>query len=111
MHFFTRPDTRFLQETGSLSPACLSRFAASGGESAPPLLLANPVSKPGREPLRHLIVGSREGVQSQIHTLHVLNYADQATWSRLFTIPEPGILLTPKQGEVFSFLLRYRQPN
>jgi hypothetical protein len=66
-------------------------------------------AQPGRERLRHLIMGSPDGVRSTIHTLHMRQYAEQGTWSRLLQIPESGILLTPEQGEVFSYLLRYRQ--
>ncbi|WP_017301500.1 hypothetical protein [Nodosilinea nodulosa] len=90
---FTQPEARFFQKTGLLDP----------------LPLANPRPQPGRERLRHLVIGSTEGVRSTLHQLHRLNYADQATWSQLITIPESGIVITPEQGEVFSYLLRYRQ--
>ena len=86
----TRQDPRVLQELGGLNP----------------LRLANPTPQPERERLRHLVIGSPEGVRSTIHTLHVLGYAEQATWSQLVTIPESGILITPAQGEVFSLLRR-----
>jgi hypothetical protein len=79
-----------------------------GAGNDTPLHLPHP-AQPERERLRHLILGSAGGVRSTIHTLHVLRYADQSIWSPLFTIPESGILLTPDQGEVFSYLLRYRQ--
>ncbi len=88
---FTRQDLRVLQELGGLSP----------------LHLVNPSPRPER--LRHLVIGSPERVRSAIHTLHVLNYAEQATWSQLVTIPPSGILITPEQGEVFSLLRRDRQ--
>ncbi len=90
---FTRQDPRFLEETGDLNP----------------LSLANPSPQPGHERLRHLVIGSTDGVRSTIHTLHVLNYADQMTWSQLIAIPESGILITPEQGEAFSYLIRHRQ--
>ena len=90
---FTRQDLRGLQDLGDLSP----------------LHLTTPSPQPDRERLRHLVIGSPAGVQSTLHTLHVLNYAEQATWSQLITIPASGILLTPDQGEVFSYLLRWRQ--
>ncbi|PSR19068.1 hypothetical protein C8255_04225 [filamentous cyanobacterium CCP3] len=90
---FTRQDLRVLQELGGLSP----------------LRLATPNAQPGRERLRHLVIGSPEGVRGAIHHLHVLTYAEQREWSRLVTIPDSGILITPEQGEVFSYLLRYRQ--
>ena len=80
-------------------------------EATSPLIIVNSKTKPGREPLRHLIIGSREGVRSTINTLQVLNYADQSTWSKLIAIPESGILLTPEQGEVLSYLIRDRPLN
>lgn len=67
-----------------------------------------PAPTPDRERLRHLIIGSPEGVQLAIARLHVLQYAEQLAWSQQFTIPPTGIRLTPAQGEVFSYLLRYR---
>ena len=74
-----------------------------------PWRLADPIDPPEREQLRHLIIGSPEGVRSTIHTLHVLNYAEQLRWSQLITIPTSGLMITPRQGEVMSFLLRHWQ--
>ena len=54
------------------------------------------------------MIGSPEGVRSVIHTLHMLNYADQATGRQLIAIPRSRILITLKQGEVFSLLRRDR---
>ena len=77
-------------------------------EATGPLEIARPKTKPGRESLRHIIIGSQEGVRSAINILQVLNYADQSTWSKLIAIPESGIVLTPEQGEVLSCLIRDR---
>ncbi|MEO0984866.1 MAG: hypothetical protein AAFY20_04880 [Cyanobacteria bacterium J06639_14] len=74
-----------------------------------PWRLADPIALPEREQLRHLIIGSPEGVRSTIHTLHVLNYAEQLRWSQLITIPTSGLMITPRQGEVMSFLIRHWQ--
>ncbi|MGF1568675.1 MAG: hypothetical protein ACFCVD_11500 [Nodosilinea sp.] len=90
---FTRPDPRVLEELGNLNP----------------LYLKNPSPQPGRERLRHLVIGSPEGVRETIHRLHVLTYAEQMTWSQFITIPASGILITPEQGEVFSLLKRDSQ--
>ncbi|MGB3312010.1 MAG: hypothetical protein WA939_03845 [Nodosilinea sp.] len=90
---FTHQDPRVLQELGGLDS----------------LRPANPEAQPGRERLRHLVIGSPEGVRSTINLLHVLTYAEQREWSRLVTIPPSGILITPEQGEVFSLLRRDRQ--
>ncbi|MBE9156834.1 hypothetical protein IQ265_08320 [Nodosilinea sp. LEGE 06152] len=87
----------------------LASSARGGAATRPPLLLANPKAQPGRERLRHLAIGSPEGVQGAINHLHLLQYAERLEWSRQFTIPESGILITPEQGEVFSLLLRDRQ--
>ncbi|MBW4483539.1 MAG: hypothetical protein KME14_13430 [Tildeniella torsiva UHER 1998/13D] len=89
---------------------CLPYLVSSArrGEATSPLLLANPEAQPGRERLRHLVIGPPEGVRATINLLDVLHYADQATWSQLITIPESGILITPEQGEVFSLLRRDR---
>lgn len=90
MLYFIQPEPRFFEKT----------------EAPNPLLLVNPEAALGRERLRHLVIGSSEGVRSAIHRLHVLDYAEQALWSPLVTIPESGIVITPEQGEVFSLLRR-----
>ncbi|MBE9140592.1 hypothetical protein IQ254_25895 [Nodosilinea sp. LEGE 07088] len=90
---FMRQDPRFFQKTGDLNP----------------LRLASPDAQAGRERLRHLVIGSPDGVRGAINHLHLVQYAERLEWSRQFKIPESGILITPEQGEVFSYLLRYRQ--
>ena len=92
MLLYINPSPRFSPET----------------EANLPLRLNIPRAQPERERLRHLIMGSSEGVRSAINALHRLNYAEQGLWSPVLTIPPSGILLTPEQGEVFSYLLRYR---
>ncbi|MGF1569721.1 MAG: hypothetical protein ACFCVD_16910 [Nodosilinea sp.] len=90
---FTQPDLWVLEEPRDLNT----------------LHLANPISPPGRDRLRHLVMGSPEGVRATINRLHVLTYAEQATWSQLIAIPPSGILIMPEQGEVFSLLRRDSQ--
>jgi hypothetical protein len=79
--------------------------------SLDPLRLETPNAQPGRERWGHLGIGSPDGGRGGINHLQLLRYAEQREWSRLVTIPESGILITPEQGQVFSFLLRYRQVN
>jgi hypothetical protein len=88
-----RPDLQLLGEAGNLAP----------------LSLTPPTPNPGRERLQHLLIGSEDGVQGVINHLHLLRYAERFEWSRLFTIPESGLVILPQPGEVFSYLLRYRQ--
>jgi hypothetical protein len=70
--------------------------------------LITPPSPPESERLLHLIIGSPDGVQSVIHLLHSLRYADQGTWTKLLVIPDTGLNIAPKPGEVFSLLQRDR---
>ena len=51
-----------------------------------------------REPLKHLLIGSKKTVISTIHYLHVLGYAHATDWSD----PIP----TSNPGEVMSILVR-----
>ncbi|MGB3136980.1 MAG: hypothetical protein WBB18_09275 [Nodosilinea sp.] len=85
---FTRQDPWVLQEPTDLSPLCLT------------------TPQPGRERLRHLVIGSPEGVQGAVNHLHLLKYAERLEWSRPFAIPKSGVLITPEQGEVFRLLRR-----
>ncbi|KRH97661.1 MULTISPECIES: hypothetical protein [Cylindrospermopsis] len=51
-----------------------------------------------REPLKHLLIGSKKTVISTIHYLHVLGYAHATDWSDLMPTSNPG--------EVMSILVR-----
>ncbi|MBW4607425.1 MAG: hypothetical protein KME22_09420 [Hassallia sp. WJT32-NPBG1] len=53
---------------------------------------------PGREPLKHLLIGSPKAVTSTIHYLQVIGYAEVGNWSPLLPSPNPG--------EVMSILSR-----
>ena len=52
----------------------------------------------GREPLKHLLIGSLTTVMGTIHNLQVLGYADVGDWSE----PIP----TGNAGEFMSILVR-----
>ncbi|MGJ3248831.1 MAG: hypothetical protein ACFE0I_22500 [Elainellaceae cyanobacterium] len=80
----------------------------SPSEATDPLLIASPSAPPSREPLRHILLGSRAGVRQAINSLHVLNYVEQGLWSQLITVPSSGIVMTPEEGEVMSYLIRWR---
>lgn len=56
---------------------------------------------PDREPLRILVIGSRDGVIEIIHDLHRRSFAEVNLWSPL--------LPTPNLHEVMSILTRYRK--
>lgn len=54
---------------------------------------------PGKEPLKHLLIGSPKGVRKAIHALHSRGYAKADAWTPLQPTANPG--------EVMSMLLRY----
>lgn len=47
------------------------------------------ISLPDREPVRLILISSAEGVRENIHRLHLLNYREATTWSRLLATPNP----------------------
>ncbi|MFL0648710.1 hypothetical protein C6N34_012100 [Cylindrospermopsis raciborskii Cr2010] len=52
-----------------------------------------------REPLKHLLIGTKKTVISTVHYLHVLGYANATDWSDLTP--------TGNSGEVMSILVRH----
>jgi hypothetical protein len=58
-------------------------------------------SLPEREPVRMILVGSREGVIEQMHILYQKGYAHVDEWSPL----QSG----GKLGEVIAILIRYHK--
>jgi hypothetical protein len=54
---------------------------------------------PGRELLKHILIGSPKVVRSAIHNLHVRGYAEATAWSPLQPTANPR--------EVISILKRY----
>ena len=56
-------------------------------------------ARPGREEIKHILIGSAKAVRTTIYTLYSLGYANVDEWS----IPQP----TENPGEVISILIRY----
>ncbi|OKH44122.1 hypothetical protein NIES30_23520 [Phormidium tenue NIES-30] len=76
-----------------------------------PILLANPDNQPGREWVRHILLGSPNAVEQTVFLLHVLNYIEQARWSQEIYVPENGLTITPRQGEVMRYLVKLVSEN
>ena len=96
------------------SPSFASSASSEASEPvlpSVPILLSAPNPRPGREPLRHMLLGSREGVDEAVKQLHLLRYAEQFAWSRAIVIPETGILITPNQGDVLRYWVQWRSIN
>ena len=80
---------------------------AQPGVANQPLWLKTPPAQPQREPFRHILLGSPATIRQTIHTLHVLNYAEQSTWSRLVNVPANGIVIMPEHGAMMSLLVKF----
>lgn len=80
------------------SLGCTANFTPTANSMALTDSLTDP-NIPNREPLRVLVIGSRKGVTSTIHTLHRLGFAEAGEWSPLMP--------APTSGEVMSILTRY----
>ncbi len=65
----------------------------------------NPESRPHREEVRHILLGSPGAIRQTIHLLHALDYAEPPAWSQLVTVGEQ-LIITPEQGESMSLLRR-----
>ena len=77
-------------------------------QTTEPTALDTPKPSDGREPLRHILLGSEEGVDKAVQRMQVLGYAEQFMWSREIEVPETGMVITPNQGEVLRYLVRWR---
>ncbi len=62
-------------------------------------------SRPPREELRHILLGSPGAIRQVIHHLHLLNYVEPMLWSPIMTVGEQ-LIITPEQGEAMSLLRR-----
>ena len=84
-------------------------LALSAPEQATePITLETPKPSKGREPLRHILLGSEEGVDKAVKRMQVLGYAEQFMWSREIKVPETGLVITPNEGEVLRCLVWWR---
>lgn len=70
-----------------------------GNTIAPLPQTPSPESTPHREPVRLMLVGSRNGVTRIIHRLHILGFAEVGEWSPVLPGRNPG--------EVMRVLTRY----
>ncbi|GAB4138588.1 MAG: hypothetical protein Fur0046_13180 [Cyanobacteria bacterium J069] len=79
-----------------------SPFLAAAQFSLPPLTC----ELPPRRRLRHYIVGLPADAQLAIDRLHLLHYAERFEWTRAVPIPQAGIIINARPGEVLRYLHR-----
>ncbi|MFE4104678.1 hypothetical protein [Almyronema epifaneia] len=79
------------QESGFTQPNSSHSFAAAND---------------GREPIRHILIGTAPLVKRTIYQLHQARYAEAVRWTHPIEIPENRVILTPNPGEVMGFLVK-----
>ncbi|ESA32972.1 hypothetical protein N836_23195 [Leptolyngbya sp. Heron Island J] len=62
------------------------------------------VSKPDREPVKILIIGSQAAVNTIIHSLHYHNFAEPFEWTQFLPKDRP---IQPQPGESMRALIKY----
>ena len=75
---------------------------------AAPTTLVTPHPGPSGEVIRHVLIGSPEGVRATIHRLHDCRYVEQAQWTGPIEIGPSGIHITRNQGQILYYLMRLR---
>ncbi|MEL6453201.1 MAG: hypothetical protein AAFQ40_00615 [Cyanobacteria bacterium J06623_5] len=107
MNALSLPSSVTVPNNASDAALSLLEGSSSSETTSSPELLAAPTFSPGEgEPLRHILLGTPGGVRQTIHLLHTLRYVENALWSPLVPIPDDQLIITPRQGEVMSLLIR-----
>ncbi|MEO0378420.1 MAG: hypothetical protein AAF329_28265 [Cyanobacteria bacterium P01_A01_bin.17] len=63
--------------------------------------------KPDREPVKILVIGSREAVSAIVHSLHQLGFAEAFEWTDFLPAPTPDSPIQFRPGEVMKALVKY----
>jgi hypothetical protein len=63
--------------------------------------------KPDREPVKILVIGSREAVSVIVNSLHQLRFAETLEWTDFLPAPTGGNPLQFREGEVMKALVKY----
>ena len=63
--------------------------------------------KPDREPVKILVIGSREAVSAIVNSLHQLRFAETLEWTDFLPAPTGENPLQFREGEVMKALVKY----
>ncbi|NER79460.1 MAG: hypothetical protein F6K42_07735 [Leptolyngbya sp. SIO1D8] len=63
--------------------------------------------KPDREPVKLLVIGSKEAVNAIIHSLHYHRFAEVFEWTDFLPAPTATNPLQTRPGEVMKALVKY----
>ena len=82
--------------------------AGTMSTEAAPTLLTTPPPGPSGEVIRHVLIGSPEGVRATIHRLYQCHYAEVRQWTGPISIGPEGIHIARNQGQILYYLMRLR---
>ena len=105
IQYFQRPHTGAAQ---SLLDAPDTPPADPSPLTTPALDLVYPDPGSRDEYIRHILIGSPQGVQGTIYLLQARHYVDHAQWSGPIAIGEAGVRITRQEGQVMAYLMRRR---
>ncbi len=63
--------------------------------------------KPDREPVKILVIGSRQAIQSIVQMLHLCGFAEIFEWTDFMPAPTPERPLRTQPGESMKMLVKY----
>lgn len=63
--------------------------------------------KPDREPVKILVIGSKEAVSTIVYALHQLRFAETFEWTDFLAAPGPETPLRLQPGEVMKALVKH----
>ncbi|MBE9141432.1 hypothetical protein IQ254_30285 [Nodosilinea sp. LEGE 07088] len=63
--------------------------------------------KPDREPVKILVIGSREAVSAIVNSLHQLSFAETFEWTDFLPAPTGDSPIQLRAGEVMKALVKY----
>ncbi len=63
--------------------------------------------RPDREPVRLLVIGSREAIQAMIQQMHLCGFAEIFEWTDFLPAPTPDRPLQCQPGEWMKMLVKY----
>lgn len=63
--------------------------------------------KADKEPIKLLVIGSKQGIQAVIQTLHLCGFAEIFEWTDFMPAPTPERPLRCHPGEVMKMLVKY----
>lgn len=63
--------------------------------------------RPDREPVKLLVIGSREAIQAMLQQMHVCGFAELFEWTDFLPAPTPERPLRCQPGEWMRMLVKY----